>query len=143
MTSHMQKGERPSVMHIPQPNQAHRQYRSHCCRLQHQSELVKKINNYRIVICLLRWAPLLPTPPSRDAEAVVPGLRSKTFQNFRLSSAAAQRTTCQYSVGSSCEWKKGGRNLPVVANICPSGLRQLCSTRVSWAGISTLRTRVG
>lgn len=35
------------------------------------------------------WA-LLPTPPSRDAEALVPGLRSKIFQNFRLSSAAKQ-----------------------------------------------------
>jgi hypothetical protein len=35
---------------------------------------------------------LLLTPPSRAAEALVPGLRSKIFQNFRLSSAAATRT---------------------------------------------------
>jgi hypothetical protein len=55
---------------------------------------------YRMVICLAICA-LLPTPPSRAAEALEPAFRSKTFQNFKLSSAAA------------------------VASICPSGLRQL------------------
>ena len=44
--------------------------------------------NHRMVICLAIWLPLLPTPPSRDAEALTPALRSKTFQNLRLSSAA-------------------------------------------------------
>ena len=43
---------------------------------------------YRIVICFA-MAPPFPTPPSLDAEALTPALRSNTFQNFRLSSAAA------------------------------------------------------
>lgn len=43
---------------------------------------------YRMVIDLFIFA-LLPTPPSREAEALVPALRSNTFQNFKLSSAAA------------------------------------------------------
>lgn len=40
-----------------------------------------------MVICLA-IAPPLPTPPSRDAAALSPAFRSKTFQNFKLSSAA-------------------------------------------------------
>jgi hypothetical protein len=43
---------------------------------------------HRIVICFAIWLLFAPTPPSLDAEALVPALRSKTFQNFRLSSAA-------------------------------------------------------
>lgn len=39
--------------------------------------------------------------------------------------------------------REEGMDSPAVASICPSGLRQECSTRLSWAGISTLRTRVG
>lgn len=42
----------------------------------------------RMVICLA-IAPPLPMPPSRDAAAVMPALRSNTFQNFKLSSAAS------------------------------------------------------
>lgn len=61
---------------------------------------------YRMVICLA-IAPPFPTPPSREVEALTPALRSKTFQNFKLSSAAA------------------------VASICPSGLRQLYNTLLS------------
>jgi hypothetical protein len=48
-----------------------------------------------------------------------PAFFSNTFQNFRLSSAAA------------------------VASVCPSGLRQECKTLLSWAGISTFLTSDG
>jgi hypothetical protein len=41
-----------------------------------------------MVICFAIWLLFAPTPPSRDAEALVPALRSNTFQNFKLSSAA-------------------------------------------------------
>src|SRR5277367_3081972 len=53
-----------------------------------QTSKTRSSRNHRIVICLAIWLPLLPTPPSRDAEALTPALRSKTFQNLRLSSAA-------------------------------------------------------
>jgi hypothetical protein len=43
--------------------------------------------HHRIVICFA-IAPPLPTPPSRDADALTPAFRSNTFQNFKLSSAA-------------------------------------------------------
>src|ERR1700744_1926234 len=42
-----------------------------------------------MVICFAIAQPL-PTPPSLDAEALTPALRSKIFQNFRLSSAAVE-----------------------------------------------------
>lgn len=94
---------------------------------------------YRMVMDFAIWA-LLPTPPSRDAEALVPGLRSKIFQNFRLSSAAEDTLADEHNnTGISGTYEY----IPAVASIWPSGLRQLCRTRVSWAGISTLRTRVG
>jgi hypothetical protein len=51
-----------------------------------------KDQHYRIVICFA-IAPPLPTPPSLDAEAVTPAFRSNTFQNFKLSSAAAQKVS--------------------------------------------------
>ncbi len=44
--------------------------------------------HYLMVICFAIWLPL-PTPPSLAAEALTPALRSNTFQNFKLSSAAA------------------------------------------------------
>jgi hypothetical protein len=97
--------------------------------------------NHRIVICLAIWVPLLPTPPSRDAEALTPALRSNTFQNLRLSSAAKKKGQGQYIV--LARNVMNGKYSPAVASICPSGLRQLCNTLVSWAGISTFRTRVG
>lgn len=60
------------------------------------------------------FAPALaaPTPTA-------PGLFSNTFQNFKLSSAAA------------------------VASVWPSGLRHECSTLLSWAGISAHLTKEG
>lgn len=91
---------------------------------------------HRIVICLTISPPLLVTPASRDPADVDPGFFSKIFQNFRLSSAA---TPCQSSAKDS--WV--GHSLPAVASIWPSGLKQLCRTLVSCAGISTLRTKVG
>jgi len=63
--------------------------------------------NYRIVICFAICPPFPPTPPSLELAALDPGFLSKIFQNLRLSSAAA------------------------VASIWPSGLKQLCRTRVS------------
>ena len=60
---------------------------------------------YRMVICLamVLFVDAVPLPFTPG----VPGFFSNTFQNFKLSSAAA------------------------VANICPSGLRQLCNTLLS------------
>jgi hypothetical protein len=43
---------------------------------------------YRIVTCLMMSAPFPVTPPSRDDAEYEPGFRSKSFQNFKLSSAA-------------------------------------------------------
>lgn len=43
---------------------------------------------YRIVICFAISPPLPVTPPSRDVADVDPGFFSKSFQNFKLSSAA-------------------------------------------------------
>ena len=45
---------------------------------------------HRMVICLTMSPPLLVTPPSLELIDAVPGFFSKIFQNFRLSSAAAQ-----------------------------------------------------
>jgi hypothetical protein len=104
------------------------------------TRLVPFSPHHRMVICLAIWLPLLPTPPSRDAEALTPALRSNTFQNLRLSSAA-RHGQCEHLVRNErCNEREES---PAVASICPSGLRQLCNTRVSWAGISTFRTSVG
>lgn len=64
-----------------------------------------------------------------------PGFFSNTFQNLSDSSAA-MLCQCMGNTGRQAD-------LPAVASICPSGLRQLCRTRLSWAGISTFLTRVG
>jgi hypothetical protein len=48
-----------------------------------------------------------------------------------------------YDTLSHCTSHERICSLPAVASIWPSGLKQLCNTRVSWAGISTLRTSVG
>lgn len=102
----------------------------------------KSLVHYRIVISFTIWLFLAPIPPSRAVEALVPALRSNTFQNFKLSSAA--RFSSQHTERHNHDRHKGNTcNLPAVASICPSGLRQLCRTRVSWAGISILRIRVG
>jgi hypothetical protein len=71
----------------------------------------------RMVICLTMSA--FVEEPAPEMLPALPAFFSNTFQNFKLSSAAA------------------------VASIWPSGLRELCKTRLSWAGISTLRTSVG
>jgi len=74
--------------------------------------------SYRIVRA---WTLLsaLPFPPAAPPTPAAPAFFSKIFQNLRLSSAAA------------------------VASVWPSGLRQLCSTLLSWAGISTFLTSDG
>jgi hypothetical protein len=64
-----------------------------------------------------------PEAPATLAEELAPAFFSKTFQNFKLSSAAKNE-----SVGTIYE---EGYDLPAVANICPSGLKQLWRTRVS------------
>ena len=43
---------------------------------------------HRMVICLTMSPPLPVMPPSLELTEAVPGFFSKTFQNFRLSSAA-------------------------------------------------------
>ncbi len=79
---------------------------------------------YRIVICLA--ISVLADEPAPPAPAPGPVFFSKIFQNFRLSSAAALvrrgQLPCLSRVsGPTC----GRRHSPVVASICPSGLRQL------------------
>ena len=87
-----------------------------------------------MVICLAISA--LADEPAPPMPA--PAFFSKIFQNFRLSSAARERLVAFLTGGGL-----RSRHSPAVASIWPSGLRQLWSTRLSWAGISTLRTRVG
>jgi hypothetical protein len=65
---------------------------------------------------------IFPSPlpaPAPSALMPVPAFFSNTFQNFKLSSAAA------------------------VASVWPSGLKQECKTLLSWAGISTFLTSDG
>lgn len=81
-----------------------------------------KIKYEQIQLYRMVWPMIFPSfsriaPPSPDAPD--PAFFSKTFQNLRLSSAAA------------------------VAIVWPSGLRQECKTLLSWAGISIFLTRVG
>jgi hypothetical protein len=57
-------------------------------------------------------------PPALTAE-LEPGFFSKIFQNFKLSSAANGKVSKKQSQ------YRNGINLPAVASICPSGLRQL------------------
>jgi hypothetical protein len=70
---------------------------------------------YRMVICFA-MAPPLPTPPSLAADALTPALRSKTFQNFRLSSAAVLLVSLD-RLGSKESGRLTGRcqHLPVGA----------------------------
>lgn len=64
-------------------------------------------------------APLMPAPD--------PAFFSKIFQNFKLSSAAGYPG--QHGLHSNNILHLV--NLPAVASICPSGLRQLWRTRLS------------
>ena len=91
---------------------------------------------HRIVICFAISLLLPDMPPCADSDGW-PGFFSNSFQNLRLSSAARLRQS------PSLPHHERRNGSPAVASICPSGLRQLCSTRVSCAGISTLRTSVG
>lgn len=65
--------------------------------------------SYRIVICFAISPPFPVTPPSRDVADVDPGFFSKSFQNFKLSSAAM---FISVNVGIELESKRAYLLLP-------------------------------